>query len=280
MLLILTIWIIIILSALLTVLVIKNTSVYPVKTQALSLKEWLVIDLTQPLTSTIPIWLGDPQVEIQPWATIAKDGYFINRIALGEHSGTHWATPNSLIIGAKSAEQVPVEKLVAPAVVIDIQQKAAQNADYLLSVEDVQIWETANGEVPSGSIVILFTGWQEKWLDSKAFINQDELGVFHWPGFSAASVEFLVSWRQIAGLGTDTHGVDSGSDRTFAASSAIYANNGIILECLGGLEKLPPKGATLVVGGLPIVGGSGSPARVLAFKPPHYSLLTRRLPFG
>ncbi|MDF5729461.1 MAG: hypothetical protein PUP92_15970 [Rhizonema sp. PD38] len=93
--------------------------------------------------------------------------------------------------------------------------------------------------------------------------------MFHWPGFSAASVEFLVSRRQIAGLGTDTHGVDSGRDRSFAASSAIYASNGIILECLGGLEKLPPKGATLVVGGLPIVSGSGSLARVLAFMPSH-----------
>ncbi len=268
MLLILTIWIIITLSVLLSILLITNTRVQ-VKTQALSLKEWLVVDLTQPITSTIPIWLGDPQIEIQPWTTIAKDGYFINRIAIGEHSGTHWATPNSFIIGATSAELVPVEKLVAPAVVIDIRQKAAQDADYLLSVEDVHMWETANGEVPSGCIVILFTGWQEKWLDSKTFINQDELSVFHWPGFSAASVEFLVSRRQIAGLGTDTHGVDPGSDRSFAASSAIYASNGIILECLGGLEKLAAKGATLVVGGLPIVGGSGSPARVLAFMPPH-----------
>ena len=269
MLLILMIGIIITISVLLTVVLTANTRASQVKTQALSLKEWLVVDLTQPITSTIPIWVGDPQVEIQSWATIAKDGYFINRIALGEHTGTHWATPNSFIIGATSAEQVPVEKLVVPVVMIDIQQKAAQDADYRLSIEDVQMWETANGEVPSGSIVILFTGWQEKWLDSKAFINQDELGVFHWPGFSAASVEFLVTRRQIAGLGTDTHGVDPGSDRSFSASSAIYANNGIILECLGGLEKLPPKGATLVVGGLPIVGGSGSPARVLAFTPPH-----------
>ena len=105
MLLTLTIWIIITLSVLVVVLLIANQSASQVKTQALSLKEWLVVDLTQPLTSTIPIWLGDPDVEIQPWATIAQDGYFINRIALGEHSGTHWATPNSFVKGATSAEQ-------------------------------------------------------------------------------------------------------------------------------------------------------------------------------
>ncbi|MDR9897394.1 cyclase family protein [Aetokthonos hydrillicola Thurmond2011] len=268
MLLTLTTWIIITLSVLIVVLLIVNIRLSQAKTQTRSLCQWQVVDLTQPLTSTIPIWSGDPRVEIQPWATIANEGYFINRIAIGEHSGTHWATPNTFIMGATSAEQVPVEKLIAPAVVIDIQHKALQDADYRLSVEDVQAWETRNGEIPSGSIVILFTGWQDKWLDPKAFMNEDEQGVSHWPGFSVGAVEFLVSRRQIAGLGTDTHGVDPGNDHSYCASTTIYASDGIVLECLGGLEKLPQISATLVVGGLPIFGGSGSPARVLAFLPP------------
>lgn len=232
-----------------------------------SLSEWQVIDLTQPLTTTMPIWPGDPEVEIQPWASYDKDGYFINRLTIGEHSGTHWGTPNTFIAGATSAEQVPVEKLVAPAIVIDIQNKAAQDPDYRLSVEDVQAWETINAQVPSGSIVILWTGWQERWRDPTAFINQDEQGVLHWPGFSAEAVEFLVSQRQIAGLGTDTHGADPGNDEVYGASSAIYEADGMILECLGGLDQLPAVGATLVVGGLPIQGGSGSPVRVMAFLP-------------
>jgi kynurenine formamidase len=261
-----TVWIIT-LEVLVIVLFIANIRAWKTKTQP-PLKKWLVVDLTQPLSSTIPIWPGDPNVEIQPWATIADDGYFINRIAMGEHSGTHWATPNSFIIGATSAAKVPVEKLVAPAVVIDIRAEALHNPDYRLWVEDVQAWEVTNGKVPSGSIVILFTGWQDKWLEPKAFINQDELGVSHWPGFSAGSVEFLLSQRQIVGLGTDTHGVDPGCDSSYGASSAIYAGDGIVLECLTSLEKLPTVGAMIVVGGLPISGGSGSPARILAFKPP------------
>lgn len=229
------------------------------------LSEWQVVDLTQPLTSTIPIWPGDPDVEIRPWASYAKDGYFINRITIGEHSGTHWGTPNTFIEGATSAEQVPVEKLVAPAVVIDIRDKAAQDENYRLSVGDVQAWETANGQVSSSSVVILFTGWQERWTDPAAFINQDEQGALHWPGFGAEAVEFLVSQRQIAGLGTDTHGADPGNDEVYGASSAIYTADGMILECLGGLDRLPAVGAMLVVGGLPIQGGSGSPVRVMAF---------------
>jgi kynurenine formamidase len=122
--------------------------------------------------------------------------------------------------------------------------------------------------IPSGSVVILFTGWQDKWDDAEAFINADADGILHWPGFSAEATAFLIAERGIVGLGTDTHGADPGNDEEFGASFAMYDADGMILECLGGLDQLPALGATLVVGGLPISGGSGSPARVLVFLPP------------
>lgn len=232
---------------------------------ALSLRELKLVDLTHPITSTIPIWPGDPELEIRPWAAYAKDGYFINRITIGEHSGTHWGTPNTFIEGATSAEQVPITKLVVPAVMIDIRDKALQNQDYQLSVADVQAWEAVNGAVPADSAVLLLTGWQSRWSDASAFLNEDEQGVLHWPGFSAEAAEFLVSQRKIVGLGTDTHGADPGNDEVYGASAAIYQADGMVLECLNRLDQLPAKGATLVVGGLPIQGGSGSPVRVFAF---------------
>jgi kynurenine formamidase len=233
-----------------------------------NLQTWHVVDLTQPLRSTIPIWPGDPSFSIQPWASYTKDGYFINQISIGEHSGTHWATPNTFIKGATSADAVPVEKMIAPAVVIDIRDQAVQNPDYQLSVADVEAWEQVNGRVPSGSIVILFTGWQDKWNHPTAFFNQDTQGVMHFPGFGVEAVGFLISQRQIIGLGIDTHGADPGNDGECAASRVMYAANGTILECLGSLDQLPAVGATLVIGGLPIEGGSGSPARIFAFMPP------------
>lgn len=233
-----------------------------------ALTDWQVIDLTQPLTLDMPIWPGDPAFEIEAWATYAVDYYFINRIAIGEHSGTHWGTPNTFIEGARSSEMIPAEELVVPAVVIDIRDKAAADADYRLTVEDVQAWEAEHGEIAAGSVVILFTGWQDKWSDPVAFINQDADGVLHWPGFSAEAAQFLVTERAAAGLGTDTHGADPGNDEEFGASFAMYDADGMILECLAGLDHLPPVGTTLVVGGLPIQGGSGSPARVFGFLPP------------
>jgi len=237
-------------------------------TSPASLADRQVVDLTQPLTPELPLWPGDPAFEVEAWASYDTDGYFINRIAIGEHSGTHWGTPNTFIEGARSAEMIPVEELVVPAVVIDIREQAAQDADYRLAVEDVTAWEAENGEVPAGSVAILFTGWQDKWGDPAAFIGEDADGVLHWPGFSAEAAAFLIEERGVVGLGTDTHGVDPGNDEEFGASFAMYDADGMILECLAGLDQLPPAGATLVVGGWPIEGGSGSPARVFGFIPP------------
>ncbi len=233
-----------------------------------ALTDWQVIDLTQPLTPSMPIWPGDPEFVIEPWATYDVDYYYINRISIGEHSGTHWGTPNTFIEGGRSADMIPAEELVVPAVVIDIRDKAMQDVDYRLTVDDIRAWEAAHGEIPTGSVVILFTGWQDKWDDPAAFIGEDAEGVLHWPGFGAEAAAFLVSERGAVGLGTDTHGVDPGNDEEFGASFAMYEADGMILECLTGLDRLPPVGATLVVGGLPIEGGSGSPARVFAFLPP------------
>jgi len=222
-----------------------------------------VVDLTHTIRQGIPRFPGDPELEIEPWASYAKDGYFIHRISIGEHSGTHWCTPNTFIEGARGADEIAASELVAPAVVFDIRSIAGADPDYLLTIADVEAWEREHGSISEGSYAILFTGWQDRWGDPEAFIGLDENGIPHWPGFGAETVEFLTAERRIVGLGTDTHGVDSGADENFGASRAIYRADGTVLECLAGLDQVPPIGATIVIGGWPIEGGSGSPARVL-----------------
>jgi kynurenine formamidase len=261
-------WIISMLLSFVAGMLVTHLFVASAQSPAPSLTAWDVVDLTQPLTSDIPIWPGDPEFEVEAWASYETDGYFINRVAIGEHSGTHWGTPNTFIEGARSAEMFGADELVVPAIVIDIREQAAEDEDYRLLVDDVEAWEAENNKVPFGSVVILFTGWQDRWDDPEAFINMDDEGVLHWPGFSAEAVEFLVGERDIVGIGTDTHGADPGNDEEFGASFAMYDADGMILENLAGLDELPPVGATLVIGGWPIEGGSGSPARIFAFLPP------------
>jgi kynurenine formamidase len=223
-----------------------------------------VVDLTHPLDENMPIWPGDPEFKLVSKASYGKDGYLTHRMAVGEHSGTHWGTPNTFIKGGRSADMFTPEELVVPAVVIDIRAIVCHDRDYSLTVKAVTAWERKNGRIPMDSVVILFTGWQEKWNDPRAFFGMDDDHAMHWPGFGKDAVTHMIQDRGIAGLGTDTHGADPGNDGEFKASCAIYGADGMVLECLTGLDRLPASGATLVIGGLPVTNGTGSPARVLA----------------
>ncbi|MEC4814945.1 MAG: cyclase family protein, partial [Scytonema sp. PMC 1069.18] len=223
-----------------------------------------VLYLSHVIESDIPQWEGDPPVEFETVAELDKDGYFLRRFAMGEHSATHINAPNSFHQNGVGIDQYTAESLVVPAVVIDICERATVNPDYTLSVDDILVWEEKHGRIPSNSVVLLYTGWQEKWLDNNAFFNQDEKGM-HFPGFGGEATQFLLEKRQIAGVGIDTHGVDSGQDQTFATNSLVLEKPRIVLENLTNLEQLPPTGATLVIGILRLQGGSGSPTAVMAF---------------
>ncbi len=223
-----------------------------------------VLHLSHVISPNIPQWPGDPAVEFETVASLEKDGYYLRRFSLGEHSATHINAPSSFHAAGVGIDYYPAESLVVPAVVIDIRIQAAANPDYALALSDVLTWEQQSGQIPPGSMVLLYTGWQDKWLDSNTFLNPDARGELHFPGFGSEVTRFLLDERQIAGVGIDTHGVDSGQDKTFATNRLILEQRGIVLENLTNLDQLPPTGTTLVIGVLRLQGGSGSPVAVLA----------------
>ncbi|MBD2436646.1 cyclase family protein [Nostoc sp. FACHB-110] len=226
-----------------------------------------VIHLSHIIDRNIPQWPGDPPVEFTTVAKIPDDGYYLRRFSIGEHSATHINAPNSFFADGAGIEQYPAELLVVPAVVIDICVAAADNSDYALTIADILAWEEIHGEIESGNVVLVYTGWQHKWGDRRAFFNQDTQGMMHFPGFSSYATQFLLNQRRISGVGIDTHGVDPGNDQSFATNHLILAQSGIVLENLTNLDQLPPKGTTLAIAPLRLRGGSGSPVGVLAFVP-------------
>ncbi|WP_193194146.1 cyclase family protein [Nostoc sp. MG11] len=226
-----------------------------------------VIHLSHTIDKDIPQWPGDPPVEFATVAKLQKDGYYLRRFSLGEHSATHINAPNSFHSLGVGIDQYPAQSLVIPAVVIDIRQAAIVNPDYALTIADVLVWEEQYGEIPAGNAVLLYTGWQEKWFDKNAFFSQDAEGIMHFPGFSSDATRFLLNERQISGVGIDTHGVDPGKDNSFITNRLVLEQPRIVLENLTNLDQLPPKGTTLVIGVLRLQNGSGSPAGVLALVP-------------
>lgn len=225
-----------------------------------------VIDLTIPLGPDIVMWPGAPSPEVETLVTIKHDGYFARRVSFFEHSGTHFDAPCHFIEGGKSVEHVPVETLVRPAVVIDISKRIGSDADGELTLAEVQAFEAAHGRIPDGSAILLRTGWEEFNSDSHRYAGPE--GDLHFPGFGVEAAKFLVEERKAVGLGTDTLGIDPGCASTFPVHSQISHPKGLWhLENLQNLKKLPAVGAWIVVGVLPLIGGSGSPARVIALVP-------------
>ena len=227
-----------------------------------------VISLSHPIHPQIPHWPGDPRTEQTTVAEWERDGYFLRRFAMGEHSGTHVNASRSFFPDGQAIADYSPEQWVLPGICIDVRDRCAMDRDTQVSVADLEQWETAHGRIPAGALAIAHTGWHQKWSDPVEFLgNGDDEHELHFPGFGETATAFLMNRRQVAGIGIDTHGVDPGTSETFEVNQQVLSANGIVAECLARLDQLPPTGFTVVIGVLPLTGGSGSPAQLLALLP-------------
>ncbi|HSV32087.1 MAG TPA: cyclase family protein [Atribacteraceae bacterium] len=222
------------------------------------------VDLSHPITVAMPVWPQDPLIEITTLATVEENCFLLNQLTVGEHSGTHFGVPAHFVPGGLTAEAVPSEALIAPGVVLDIRSACTANPDYVLTIKDILIWETTHLPIPPRSYVLTLTGWSERWNEPARYFGLTKTKTRHYPGFGEESVVFLMEERDCLGLGIDTPGIDPGFDEDFLSNSALFKRGGYHLENLTNLEYLPAHGFTLFIGLLPVSGGSGSPARVLA----------------
>ena len=202
------------------------------------------------------------------WTAIDPHGYYLRRLSMSEHAGTHLSAPASFHPGGRTVDEYEARDLIHPAVVIDVRRPCHESRDYAPTLDDLREWESRHGEVPPDSLALLLTGWPERWHDPVDYLGTDDAGTLHFPGFGPeAAAEFLVRERRVSGLGTDTAGVEPGLDSTFAVSRMALAQNLVVLQNLTSLDSLPPTGAVLVIGLLKLEGGSGSPAAVTGFFP-------------
>ena len=226
-----------------------------------------IVHLSHTLSPEIPRWPGDPAAEFEVVADLKKDGYYLRRFSLGEHTGTHINAPAAFHAEGITIDQYPASAFAASAVVIDVRAEAQANPDYLLRVDKLLEWERQHGPAPARSLLLLHTGWAEKWPDPAAYLGDAGDGQLHFPGFDVQALGMLLTQRGVAGIGIDTPGVDGGQDTTFSINRRTLEQPRIVLENLCNLDQLPPTGAAVAIGPLRLEGGSGSPASVLAFLP-------------
>jgi kynurenine formamidase len=232
-----------------------------------------VVDLTAPLSAQTPILtLPEPFGQTWPFALTeisrydeAGPAWYWNNISTGEHTGTHFDAPIHWVTGREQPDvsQVPARQLVAPAVVLDFTAQAAADPDFLLEVEHVEAWQREHGPLPEGGWLLYRTGWDARSQDAEDYANAGRT-----PGISIACARWLAEQAPVQGVGVETVGTDAGAahsfDPPFPCHSFLLGAGKFGLTQLQNLAQLPPTGAVLIAGPLPILHGSGSPCRVLA----------------
>ncbi len=202
----------------------------------------------------------------------AEGGYYYsaNRFRTPEHGGTHLDAPVHFAEGAQDAAEIPLVRLMGPAVVIDVTGQAAEDSDYRLTEERVRAFEEEHGAIPRNAFVLLRTGWSRHWPDKQAYLGDDTPGDasnLHFPSFGEAAARYLVQERGAAMLGVDTASIDYGQSTDFMVHRVAGEANVAGLENLINLEELPPTGAWVIALPMKIAGGSGGPVRAVAFVP-------------
>ena len=240
-----------------------------------------IVDLTQPLGPDTPVIGLPPQFGSSPGVSIEEisryddkgPAWYWNTIRMGEHTGTHFDAPIHWITGKdlrdNACDTIPPGRFVGPACVIDVTGEVAKNQDFLLMPAHILAWEKEHGRIPARAWVLLRTGWSKR-TDAASFLNVGADGP-HSPGFHASASDLLAKDRDVLGVGVETVGTDAGQAGTFTPPfpnhTTMHGAGKFGLASLRNLDQLPATGAVVIAAPLKIVGGSGSPLRVLAIAP-------------
>jgi kynurenine formamidase len=229
-----------------------------------------VVHLSHPFRTDAPLFPGDPEFTVEVFNTVPTDGYLLELVRFGTHTGTHVSAPAHFFEDGKTLDELPAQMFVHPAVVLDVRERVAENPDFQVSWQDLRQFERRQGErIPVGACVILFTGFQDLFFNPPGPGPRDDYFDVA-PGFDPEAVERLArrpgeGGRGVSCLGSDTFGPDATTDATFGASTAMYAAGGVTIENMTNLDELRPFGDVLVFAPARLHEGSGFQTDVLGF---------------
>ncbi len=231
------------------------------------------VDLTYAFSDETVYWPTADGFRLDEVAYGETDaGYFYSayNVFTAEHGGTHLDAPIHFFRGGMTAEQIPLNRLIAPAVVVDVSARATP--DYLISTGDLEAWEADHGVIPAGSILLFRTGWGDRWPDRMSYLGTNLIGPeavpeLHFPGIHPDAARWIDEQRDVAAVGIDTPSIDYGQSTGFETHLILYASNTPGFENVANLGALPETGAFAVALPMKIAGGSGGPLRIVAFVP-------------
>jgi kynurenine formamidase len=198
--------------------------------------------------------------------------YAANNFFTSEHGGTHIDAPVHFAAGRQAVDQIPLDRLVGLAVVVDVTSAAAREPDYQITVADFERWEQQHGPIDAEAILLLKTGFASHWPDAARYLGTAERGEaavakLHFPGLHPDAAKWIVASRRIRAIGIDTASIDYGQSTLYESHRVLYERNIPAFENLAALDRLPPRGAFIVALPMKIKGGSGAPLRAIAILP-------------
>jgi kynurenine formamidase len=235
-----------------------------------------IVDLSHPYDDTTIFWPtaaeGFRLEKVADGMTPGGYYYAANNFSTAEHGGTHLDAPVHFAAGRNPVDQIPLDRLIGSAIVIDVVEAAGRSPDYQVTTEDFLKWESAHGQIPSSAIVLLRTGFSTRWPDAAKYLGTAERGEaavpkLHFPGLHPDAAKWIVANRPIKAIGIDTASIDYGQSSDFETHRTLYARNIPAFENLTSLERLPVSGAYVIALPMKIKGGSGAPLRAMAILP-------------
>jgi kynurenine formamidase len=234
------------------------------------------IDLSYPFDKNTIYWPTDTQgfyIDTVFYGTTDQE-YFYSAFTFcsAEHGGTHLDAPVHFAKGKKSVEQISLDQLIGPVVVIDVSEKAQNDPDYLVTVADFTLWESTYGKLPEDVMVLIRTGHGKFWPDRGKYLGTtlsgpEAVALLHFPGLSPEAASWLTTERNIKAIGLDTPSIDYGQSSGFETHRILFDENIPAFENLANLERLPVKGSWMIALPMAIAGGSGAPLRAVAWTP-------------
>ena len=231
-----------------------------------------IVDLSYAFDSETVYWpTAEPFRLEKDFEGVTEQGFYYSayRYSAAEHGGTHLDAPVHFAKGRHTADEIPLEQLLGAAIVIDVTKECTSNSDYLITTDDFLNWEKAHGKIPTGTIVLLRTGFGKHYPDRKKYLGTAERGPaavaqLHFPGLHPDTARWLVTNRSIKAIGLDTPSIDFGQSTKFESHQILFEKNIPAFENVANLDKLPARGFSVIALPMKIKGGSGGPLRIIA----------------
>ncbi len=235
-----------------------------------------IVDLTHSFGAETIVWPTEQDFKlIVQHAEHTAGGYYYasNRMELPEHGGTHIDAPIHFSEGKQTLDQIPIDRMVGPAVRIDVTASCGRDQDYRVAISDIERWEANHGQIHYGAIVLLDTGYARFWPSRKDYLGtelrgQEGVRALHFPGLHPEAAAWLVRERHVKAVGIDTASIDYGQSTKFETHVALLSHNVPVFENLTNLNDLPDRGFDVIALPMKIAGGTGGPLRIIAVIPP------------